>query len=43
VTGTRKALFLTLVTTHGLRENEHSRGLIAKSVRLEALFGQRSA
>jgi hypothetical protein len=39
-TGTSKALFLTLVTTYGLRENEHSRGLVARSVTIDALFAR---
>lgn len=39
--GTRKALFITLVTTYGVRENEHSRGLVAQTVTMDALFAQR--
>lgn len=38
-TGTRKALFVTLVTTYGLRDNQHSRGLVAQAITLDALFG----
>jgi hypothetical protein len=38
VTGTRKALFVTLVTAHGVRANEHSRGLVAQDVTLADLF-----
>jgi hypothetical protein len=37
-TGTRKALFVTLVTSYGVHENEHSRGLVAQSITLDALF-----
>lgn len=37
-TGTKKALFLTLVTTYGVRENEHARGLIGSSIAMDALF-----
>jgi hypothetical protein len=39
-TGTTKALFLTLVTTYGLRDNEPARGLVARSVTLDALFAR---
>ena len=39
-TGTKKALFITLVTTYGLRENEHSRGLVARTVTMDALFAR---
>ncbi|MEZ4223433.1 MAG: ATP-binding protein [Polyangiaceae bacterium] len=38
VSGTRKSLFLTLVTRRGLRPNQYSRELVAKEVRLEELF-----
>lgn len=38
VTKTRKALFLTLVTTHGVRDNEHARRLGIQTVTLDALF-----
>ena len=40
VTGTNKALFLTLVTTRGMRDNDHARGLVAKSITLDALFAR---
>lgn len=40
VTGTRKALFVTLVTTYGLRDNEHSRGLVARAITMDALFAK---
>lgn len=37
-TGTRKALFPTLVTTFGILPNEHSTGLIIQQVQLDDLF-----
>ena len=37
-TGTRKQLFMVLVTTHGLKANTWSEGLITKVVTLDALF-----
>jgi uncharacterized protein len=37
-TKTSKALFVTLVTTYGVRDNEHARGLVARSVTMDALF-----
>jgi hypothetical protein len=40
VTGTRKATFVTLVTTFGLVENEHSRGLVTNTVTMDALFAR---
>lgn len=40
VTGTRKTLFLTLVTTYGLKENRHSQELGMNSVTMDALFEQ---
>ena len=39
-TKTRKALFITLVTTYGVRDNEHARGLVSHSITIEALFGR---
>jgi hypothetical protein len=39
-TGTKKALFVTLVTTYGVRDNEHARGLVARSVTMDALFAR---
>lgn len=39
-TGTRKTLFLTLVTSHGVRANEHARGLIAQVIAMDALFAR---
>jgi hypothetical protein len=41
VTGTRKALFLTLVTTHGLRDNDHAQRLGVEVVTMDALFAHR--
>lgn len=38
VTKTRKSLFLTLVTTYGVRDNEHARALGINSVAMDALF-----
>ena len=38
VTGTRKALILTLVTTYGLRDNQYGRELVDKSLDMNALF-----
>lgn len=37
-TRTKKSLFTTMVTTMGLRENDHSRSVVDKSLDLEALF-----
>lgn len=39
-TGTSKALFVTLVTTYGVRDNEHARGLVARSITMDALFAR---
>ena len=38
VTGTRKALFLTLVTTYGVRDNVHAQSLGVSSITMDALF-----
>jgi len=38
VTKTKKALFLTLVTTYGVRDNDHARALGVSSITLDALF-----
>jgi uncharacterized protein len=40
VTGTRKAVFLTLVTTYGLRPSEHAQKLGLEVVTMDALFAQ---
>ncbi|MBC7511216.1 MAG: ATP-binding protein [Ferruginibacter sp.] len=37
-TRTRKQLFITLITTTGLQQNEHSLGLIDQQLRLDDLF-----
>jgi uncharacterized protein len=37
-TGTRKALFLTMITTFGLTANSYASDLVVKSLRLEDLF-----
>jgi uncharacterized protein len=37
-TGTKKALFLTLVTSHGVMPNDHAREIVGQTVNLEALF-----
>lgn len=38
VTGTRKALFITFVTVHGVAPGSHASGLVANDVRADALF-----
>jgi uncharacterized protein len=40
VTGTRKAVFLTLVTTYGLRQSEHAQRLGLEVVTMDALFAR---
>lgn len=40
VTGTRKSLFLTMVTTHGVRSNPYSKELVDKSLTMDALFAR---
>jgi hypothetical protein len=37
-TRTRKAIFLTLVTTFGVKNNTYSRDLVGNSITIEALF-----
>ena len=39
VTGTKKTLFLTMVTTHGVRPNAYREELVAKTIEMDALFG----
>ena len=39
VTGTRKTLFLTLVTTFGVKENPHALELVQSELTLDDLFG----
>jgi len=38
VTGTRNAVILTLITTHGLRNNQYAKELVDKSLTMDALF-----
>lgn len=37
-TKTRKALFLTFITTHGVRKNDYYVGLVQKELTMNALF-----
>ncbi len=37
-TGTRKSVFVTMVTTFGLQENNYSAGLIQNDIKMDALF-----
>ena len=39
-TGTRKSVFLTMVTTFGLQPNIHSAGLVQNDVQMGVLFGE---
>ena len=39
VTGSKKALLVTLVTTYGVRANEHARGIVQQAITLDALYG----
>ena len=38
VTGTRKNIFLTMVTTFGVANNAYAKELVANTLTLEALF-----
>jgi AAA+ ATPase superfamily predicted ATPase len=38
VTGTQKALFLTMITTHGVKKNEHYYDYVANEIVLDDLF-----
>ncbi len=38
-TGTRKALFLTMVTTYGLKRNEQAASLVQNDLTMDVLFG----
>ena len=40
LTNTRKQVFLNLLTTFGLKQNEHSLGLVDKTLTMDALFSQ---
>ncbi len=35
---TMKSLFLTLITTYGVRDNAYARSMVARTVTLDALF-----
>lgn len=37
-TGTKKSIFLTMLTTFGLKQNQYSLGLVQKELRMEVLF-----
>ena len=37
-TGTKKTIFLTMVTTEGVRPNDYYRDLVQSSVKVDALF-----
>lgn len=37
-TKTKKALFLTMITTYGLKENTYSNTLIQNSITMDALY-----
>jgi len=37
-TGTKKSIFLTMLTTHGLKDNEHRASVIQNELTMEALF-----
>jgi hypothetical protein len=37
---TKKQVFLTFISTYGVLENEHSRGVVDRELQLEALFGE---
>ena len=37
-TKTRKSIFLTMITTHGLMQNQHSTSLIQNQITMDDLF-----
>jgi len=37
-TGTKKALYLTMISTYGINQNAHSRGLVQNDLQMEVLF-----
>lgn len=37
-TNTKKAIFITIITTYGLNQNAHSAGLIQNDLNMEILF-----
>ncbi len=43
MTGTRKTIFLTLITPYGVKENVHSIGIVDQQLTLNALFGSKEA
>jgi hypothetical protein len=38
ITGSRKTLLVTMITTHGLRDNQYARELVDRSLTMDALF-----
>mgnify|MGYP001602909628 FL=1 len=40
VTGSRKVLLLTMITTHGVLDNSHARELVDKALTMDALFAR---
>lgn len=40
ITQTRKQVFLNLLTTFGLKHNDHSLGLIDKALTMDCLFSE---
>lgn len=41
-TGTRKAVFLTMITTFGLNRNEHAASLVQNDLTMDMLFGKQA-
>jgi hypothetical protein len=37
-TGTKKAIYITMITTYGLNQNAHSMGLVQNDLQMEVLF-----
>ena len=37
-TGTRKSVFLTMVTTYGVKQNNYAAGLVQNDIKMNALF-----
>lgn len=37
-TGTKKALYITMITTYGLNQNAHSMGLVQNDLSMDVLF-----
>ncbi len=40
VTGTRKTVLITMITTHGLADNAHARELVDNTLTMDALFAR---